>query len=200
MLVLAGCGDDSGGDDAAGGAADAAISEADALGVVEYTELDDLVDAHNPNHRIRRLRRDLQVLHQQARALDQAPHDPEAQPLIGHHLVHHVFYPPVHLVEEANVKTRCFRHSFSHLFLPLLISLPLLFAGCAAEKTSSFDGIDLSSNAQALDAMGAQVVELGPVNATIHKIDEEVLAADLPRLTAIYRDILERLLVQDRAS
>ena len=54
------------------------------------------------------------------------------------------FTPPVHLVKEANVKTRCLRQIVNHLFLPLLISLPLLFAGCAAEKTSSFDGIDLS--------------------------------------------------------
>jgi succinyl-diaminopimelate desuccinylase len=43
---------------------------------------------------------------------------------------------------------------------------------------------------------GAQVVELGPVNATIHKIDEAVLADDLPRLAAVYGDIIERLLIQ----
>lgn len=40
-----------------------------------------------------------------------------------------------------------------------------------------------------------QVVEIGPVNATIHKIDECVEAAALPRLSAIYRRILERLLI-----
>ena len=39
-----------------------------------------------------------------------------------------------------------------------------------------------------------QVIELGPVNATIHKIDEHVAVADLPRLSAIYRRILENLL------
>ncbi|MBA3996360.1 MAG: succinyl-diaminopimelate desuccinylase [Candidatus Accumulibacter sp.] len=39
-----------------------------------------------------------------------------------------------------------------------------------------------------------QVVEIGPVNATIHKIDECVEAAALPRLSAIYRRILEKLL------
>jgi succinyl-diaminopimelate desuccinylase len=43
---------------------------------------------------------------------------------------------------------------------------------------------------------GAQVVELGPVNATIHKINEAVLADDLPRLAAVYGDIIERLLIQ----
>ena len=54
-----------------------------------------------------------------------------------------------------------------------------------------------TSDGRFIAPYGAQVVELGPVNATIHKIDEEVLTADLPRLTAIYRDILERLLVRE---
>jgi succinyl-diaminopimelate desuccinylase len=41
----------------------------------------------------------------------------------------------------------------------------------------------------------AEVVELGPVNATIHKLNERVRAADLAPLSAIYRGILERLLL-----
>ncbi len=39
-----------------------------------------------------------------------------------------------------------------------------------------------------------QVIELGPVNATIHKIDECVEAAALPRLSTTYCRILEKLL------
>ena len=39
-----------------------------------------------------------------------------------------------------------------------------------------------------------EIVELGPVNATIHKLDERVAIADLEPLAAIYRGILERLL------
>lgn len=39
-----------------------------------------------------------------------------------------------------------------------------------------------------------QVIEIGPVNATIHKIDECVEAAALPKLSGIYHRILERLL------
>lgn len=39
-----------------------------------------------------------------------------------------------------------------------------------------------------------QVIEIGPVNASIHKINECVEIADLPRLSAIYRRILESLL------
>jgi len=39
-----------------------------------------------------------------------------------------------------------------------------------------------------------EVVELGPVNATIHKLNERVRVADLEPLAAIYRRIIERLL------
>jgi succinyl-diaminopimelate desuccinylase len=39
-----------------------------------------------------------------------------------------------------------------------------------------------------------QVIELGPRNASIHKIDEHVEAADIDRLAHIYRGVLERLL------
>ena len=39
-----------------------------------------------------------------------------------------------------------------------------------------------------------EVVELGPVNATIHKLNERVKVADLEPLSAIYRGILERVL------
>jgi succinyl-diaminopimelate desuccinylase len=41
---------------------------------------------------------------------------------------------------------------------------------------------------------GAQVIEFGPLNATIHKIDECVSVGDLDRLSQIYEGILVRLL------
>jgi succinyl-diaminopimelate desuccinylase len=40
-----------------------------------------------------------------------------------------------------------------------------------------------------------EIVELGPVNATIHKLDERVAVADLETLSGIYRRILEQLLL-----
>jgi succinyl-diaminopimelate desuccinylase len=40
-----------------------------------------------------------------------------------------------------------------------------------------------------------QVIELGPCNASIHKIDEHVLAADVDRLASIYRRVMENLLL-----
>lgn len=52
-----------------------------------------------------------------------------------------------------------------------------------------------TSDGRFIAPTGAQVVELGPVNRTIHKLNEAVVAADLPRLAAIYRGILERLLL-----
>ncbi|HPP47118.1 MAG TPA: succinyl-diaminopimelate desuccinylase, partial [Accumulibacter sp.] len=39
-----------------------------------------------------------------------------------------------------------------------------------------------------------EIIEIGPVNATIHQIDECVALADLPKLAAIYRRIIESLL------
>ncbi len=41
----------------------------------------------------------------------------------------------------------------------------------------------------------SEIVEFGPVNASIHKLNECVRAADLETLTTIYRRLLERLLV-----
>ncbi|MBS1230550.1 MAG: succinyl-diaminopimelate desuccinylase [Proteobacteria bacterium] len=40
----------------------------------------------------------------------------------------------------------------------------------------------------------AQLIEIGPVNASIHKIDECIEIAALPQISAVYRNILERLL------
>ena len=46
---------------------------------------------------------------------------------------------------------------------------------------------------------GAEVVELGPVNATIHQVDERVRTADLDLLSRMYEGILERLLGPPRS-
>jgi len=52
-----------------------------------------------------------------------------------------------------------------------------------------------TSDGRFIAPTGAQVVELGPINATIHKVDECVLAEDLDRLTRMYQSTLEKLLV-----
>lgn len=51
-----------------------------------------------------------------------------------------------------------------------------------------------TSDGRFIAQMGAQVVELGPVNATIHKVDECVSAADLQLLSLIYQRIMEQLI------
>ncbi|CAB0150190.1 Succinyl-diaminopimelate desuccinylase [Pseudidiomarina piscicola] len=51
-----------------------------------------------------------------------------------------------------------------------------------------------TSDGRFIAPTGAQVIELGPVNATIHKIDERVAIDDLAELSAIYEAVLEQLL------
>jgi succinyl-diaminopimelate desuccinylase len=51
-----------------------------------------------------------------------------------------------------------------------------------------------TSDGRFIAPTGAQVVELGPVNATIHKVDECVAVEELERLTQMYEGVLRHLL------
>lgn len=51
-----------------------------------------------------------------------------------------------------------------------------------------------TSDGRFIAPLGAEVVELGPVNASIHKIDESVALDELERLPRLYGSIAERLL------
>jgi succinyl-diaminopimelate desuccinylase len=51
-----------------------------------------------------------------------------------------------------------------------------------------------TSDGRFIAPLGAEVVELGPVNATIHKVDECVDVVELERLPVVYRALCERLL------
>ena len=53
-----------------------------------------------------------------------------------------------------------------------------------------------TSDGRFIAPAGTDVVELGPVNASIHKIDEHVRVDDVIRLTSMYRRIMELLLPQ----
>jgi succinyl-diaminopimelate desuccinylase len=87
-----------------------------------------------------------------------------------------------------------------------LSGLPFLTARgdlvqAASEAIRSVAGIDTelsttggTSDGRFIAPTGAQVVELGPCNATIHKIDEHVVADDLDTLSSFYEQILVRLL------
>lgn len=52
-----------------------------------------------------------------------------------------------------------------------------------------------TSDGRFISPAGVDVVELGPVNASIHKVNEHVLVDDVITLTTLYRRILELLLV-----
>ena len=51
-----------------------------------------------------------------------------------------------------------------------------------------------TSDGRFIAPTGTQVVELGPINASIHKINENVAVAELERLSEIYHNILKKLL------
>ncbi len=52
-----------------------------------------------------------------------------------------------------------------------------------------------TSDGRFIAPAGTDVVELGPVGASIHKANEHVIVADIARLTRMYRGIMERLLL-----
>lgn len=71
------------------------------------------------------------------------------------------------------------------------------------EAIQSITGLDTelstsggTSDGRFIAPTGAQVVELGPINATIHKVNERVKAADLDTLSSLYENILAKLLAR----
>lgn len=52
-----------------------------------------------------------------------------------------------------------------------------------------------TSDGRFIAPSGAEVVEIGPCNKTIHKVNEEVLVEDLEKLSSIYESILQKLLL-----
>lgn len=69
----------------------------------------------------------------------------------------------------------------------------------AIKAVTGFETIDDTgggtSDGRFIAPTGAQVIELGPLNESIHKINENVAVEDLEILTAIYEQILVNLLV-----
>lgn len=55
-----------------------------------------------------------------------------------------------------------------------------------------------TSDGRFIAPTGAEVVELGPCNASIHKVDEHVKVTDLDQLSQIYHSIIRRLLGSSR--
>ena len=65
------------------------------------------------------------------------------------------------------------------------------FAGGVLPEESTGGG---TSDARFIAPLGAQCIEVGPVNASIHQVDEHVRVADLEALPALYLALIERLL------
>lgn len=64
------------------------------------------------------------------------------------------------------------------------------FAGAVPEESTGGG----TSDARFIAPLGAQCIEIGPVNASIHKVDEHVAVADLEALPDLYLALIERLL------
>ncbi len=98
------------------------------------------------------------------------------------------------------------RHGVKHSLDWFVSGLPFLTApGVLSDAVSRAvrDELALStrlstgggtSDGRFIAPMGAQVIELGVVNSTIHKVDECVSVADIDRLHGLYRRTLELLL------
>ena len=68
-------------------------------------------------------------------------------------------------------------------------------AVCGITPAVSTDGG--TSDGRFIAPTGTEVVELGPVNASIHKVNECVRSADLETLSVLYQDILTRLMIRN---
>jgi succinyl-diaminopimelate desuccinylase len=64
------------------------------------------------------------------------------------------------------------------------------FAGAPPEESTGGG----TSDARFIAPLGAHCIEIGPVNASIHKVDEHVAVADLEALPDLYMALIERLL------
>jgi succinyl-diaminopimelate desuccinylase len=98
------------------------------------------------------------------------------------------------------------RHGLDYTADWTLSGLPFLtprgeLVEAAQQAIRSVAGLDTelstaggTSDGRFIAPTGAQVLELGPLNATIHQVDECVAVEDLDRLSAMYEEILVRLL------
>ena len=61
-------------------------------------------------------------------------------------------------------------------------------------QTATLDTGGGTSDGRFIAPTGAQVIEFGPLNATIHQIDERILCKDIDTLSAIYESVLNEIL------
>ena len=98
------------------------------------------------------------------------------------------------------------RHGIEHRIEWTLSAVPFLTAGGSllrATRESIFEvtGIDPeisttggTSDGRFIASIAHEVLEFGPVNESIHKVNERIAVADMEPLTRIYERLMERLL------
>ena len=89
-----------------------------------------------------------------------------------------------------------------HLSGEPFLTEPGVLIDAVVEAVSDVGGIqpELStgggtSDGRFISPAGADVVELGPVNASIHKVNEHVSIEEVIDLTAMYQRVMENLLL-----
>jgi succinyl-diaminopimelate desuccinylase len=107
---------------------------------------------------------------------------------------------------HRRVETTLKSHGLIHEIQWVLSGQPYLTRGTALLETArqavkdelrmdpSVSTSGGTSDGRFIAPTGAEVIELGPLNNTIHQIDECIATADLERLANVYRRILEKLL------
>lgn len=108
---------------------------------------------------------------------------------------------------QTRVEDMLNKHPFDYSLNWTLSGLPFLTSegeliDAALAAVKDINGVDSrlstaggTSDGRFIAPTGAQVLELGPCNGTIHKIDECVKVSDLDTLSAMYEQILKRLLL-----
>ena len=61
------------------------------------------------------------------------------------------------------------------------------------QRSPEFNTGGGTSDARFIAPLGTEVLELGPINQSIHKVDENVSIDDLASLSEVYFDILRRI-------
>lgn len=111
--------------------------------------------------------------------------------------------------DELKAKTHAIfdKHALNYTIDWHLSGLPFLtpegkLVNAAKNAVKTITGIDTqlstaggTSDGRFIAPTGAQVLELGVINATIHQVNEHIDVDDLGKLAAIYEQILENLLI-----
>lgn len=100
------------------------------------------------------------------------------------------------VLQKSGIKYECQWHLSGEPFLTSPGNLIDVVSQCTEEVTGLSPQLSTAggtSDGRFIAPTGTEVVELGPCNATIHKIDERVRIEDLEKLSRIYEAIMGRL-------